>query len=160
MDIFEVKTVELAGGYQLPDNSTTYFLPAMVDLSQALDAVFFVYSTGDQDVTVQVVGHHRDGPQESNALVNLEDAAVTLPDGSSAAQIISLPINLLELWHPYLGLSITTTTGFSSGSITAICKVREYSAAVKAALERGAVALLGQQGDLTLNPPTHELVTF
>jgi hypothetical protein len=150
MDIFTVEDISLASGMTLPADNTTYPVPGMVDMRQALDLVFFLYSSGDQDVTVQVVGHHRNAPHELNALVNIEDAAVTLPAGNSAGQIISIPVVFQHYFHSYLGLTIATTTGLTAGSVSAIATRREYSAELKRALAGGAMALLGNRGQVDM----------
>ena len=89
------------------DANTTYYLSKMVDTLKCMNVVFEITSTLNQAVTVQVVGHSGNSPDDAIGLVNIE-AGQTLNAGSSAMTKLGLGIDLEVNWYPFLGLTIAT----------------------------------------------------
>lgn len=106
--------------------STTYYLDALFDARRADKVVFYVDSTCDQALTVQVVGSMANGPSTPTALVNIE-ASQTLAAGSSAASRLSLGIDLEINWHFFLGVTIASGgTPPTTGRVTVMAAIRRW----------------------------------
>lgn len=122
MPVFEIVQTEFVE--LIPrDPSATVRFAKMADCRQAIDCLFRVTSTLDQDVTIQVVGHIADDGLDENGLVNI-GSAVSLLAGANAGQVITIKVNLHEDWHPWIGLAVITVNDPTAGGIQAIAHVR------------------------------------
>jgi hypothetical protein len=104
--------------------NTEYPLDAMADTGLADKVTFYVQSTLDQAVTVQVVASGENSPRNLQEL-NDVGASISVADGSSTPQKAALSVNLEDNWHPWYGLTVETGgSAPSSGVFRARAVVR------------------------------------
>ena len=121
--MFRVDTVYLVTALPPRGTSETSYLDSMVDLSQADKVTFYITSSLNEPISIQVVGSQQPSGKDVNALVNV-GLLHPIPKGNEAVQRIAVSVNLLDYWHKFLGVAIVTGVAPTSGDVGVIVSVR------------------------------------
>ena len=106
----ERKDIVLANGIpfsQFPDSDTEYGLDLMADTEKADKIIFFIDSTLNQAVTVQAIAA-RDNAGRNLAQAVTVGGSISVAAGNTTPQNDSMTLNLVDNFHFWLGVSITT----------------------------------------------------
>ena len=106
--------------------ATTYGIAGMLDAPNADKVVLYIVSTLTQAVTIQTVGSYVDQPGN---LANLIAIGSTFSQGagSTAQSINSIEIILDQIWHPFLGITVTTgAAAITAGKLVVIARGQRW----------------------------------
>ena len=84
--------------------TTTYYVDNLMDARLAQKVLLILVNTGNQAVTVQVVGHSGNSPSDVNGLVNLGSTYSLAANGGK----LGFGISLETSWYPWLGVTVLT----------------------------------------------------
>jgi hypothetical protein len=97
------------------------FYATNVDWRTGNRLCLYIVNTMDQAVTVQAFGN------KVNASTNIAliDVPKVLPIGNVTTQVLSIVLNGDDLWHPFIGVQITTLVAPTVGSLVITADIQE-----------------------------------
>lgn len=95
---------DLLGNIAPYANSTTFYLDKLLDARLAAKVLLVITNSTGDAMTIQVVGHTRNTPNDVNGLFNIGGTQSLPATGGGLA----FGIDLTTDWYPYLGVTVLT----------------------------------------------------
>ena len=121
-DALVLDFVETSLGDVDPRSTDTHFLSGMYSARLVAHRVTFIFESKlDQDVTLQVIGSHRDAASNTNTHFDIGGAILL-----AAGDHTRVSINLDEDWLPYYGAIVTPVVAPTTGELDVTVVAQEW----------------------------------